>query len=138
MTPEEIVHKANIERAFVATVMQALEYYIDNMLDYCTKNNIRVDSFEKSQLNIMKKAINNITIGYKQLNKGRGQVFKDYSKIIAITIQELFSRVDGDWMKMFKFYNYIKAFPVQNRIIEVSYEQEQDAFKVLFENNNGD
>ena len=79
MIPEEIVNKANVERAFVVTVMQALEYYIDNMLAYCKENNLRVDSFERSQLNIMKKAINYITIEYRQLNNGRGQAFKDYS-----------------------------------------------------------
>lgn len=136
MTPEEIVHKANIERAFVATVMQALGYYIDNMLAYCKENNLRVDSFEKNQLNIMKKAINNITIEYKQLNKGRGQAFKDYSKILAVTVQELFSRVDGDYMRMYKFYNYIKAFPNQRHEIEVPAEIEQEAFSVLFNNKN--
>lgn len=138
MIPEEIVNKANVERAFVVTVMQALEYYIDNMLAYCKENNLRVDSFEKSQLNIMKKAINYITIEYRQLNNGRGQAFKDYSKILAVTVQELFSRVDGDYMRMYKFYNYIKAFPNQRHEIEVPAEIEQEAFSVLFNNNNNE
>ena len=132
MISKEIIHKANIDRAFVVTVMQALGYYIDNMLAYCKENNLKVDSFEKSQLNIMKKAINNITIDYRQLNKGRGQAFKDYSKILAVTVQELFSRTDGDYMTMFKFYNYIKAFPTKQHEIEVPIEIEQNAFSVLF------
>lgn len=47
MSKEEIIHKANIERTFIATVMQALGYYIDNMLAYCKENNLKVYSFEK-------------------------------------------------------------------------------------------
>lgn len=138
MSKEEIMHKATIERAFVATIMQALSYYIDNMLDYCNKQGIKVDSFEKSQLNIMKKAIANITIDYRQLNKGRGQAFKDYSKILAVTVQELFSRTDGDYMRMYKFYNYIKAFPTQQHEIEVPVEIEKDAFSVLFNSQDNE
>lgn len=132
MSKEEIIHKANAERAFVAAVMQALDSYIANMINNCKKVGLDIKPFERSQLNIMQKAIRNITIDYRQLNNGRGQVFKDYAKILAVTIQELFSRTDGDFMRMYKFYNYIKAFPTQQRDIEVSAEIEQDAFSVLF------
>lgn len=132
MSKEEIIHKANIERAFVATVMQALDSYITNMVDNCKKVGLGIEPFERSQLNIMQKAIRNITIDYRQMNKGRGQAFKDYAKILAVTVQELFSRTDGDFMRMYKFYNYIKAFPNQRHEIEVPAEIEQDAFSVLF------
>lgn len=132
MSEEEIIHKANVERAFVATVMQALDNYITNMINNCKKVGVGIEPFERSQLNIMQKAIRNITIDYRQLNNGRGQVFKDYAKILAVTVQELFSRTDGDFMRMYKFYNYIKAFPTQQHDIEVSAEIEQDAFNVLF------
>ena len=47
MDREAILYKANIERAFVATIMQALSYYVDNMLQFCKDNDLRVDSFEK-------------------------------------------------------------------------------------------
>lgn len=131
MEREEILYKANIERAFVATIMQALSYYVDNMLQFCKDNDLRVDNFEKSQLKLIKKAINNITIDYKSLEQSKSDAFKVYSKIIAVTVQELFSRTDGDLMAMYKFFNYIKIFPVKHKCIDVTSEAEIDAFSVL-------
>ena len=57
---------------------------------------------------------------------------KIYSKILAVTLQELFSRTDGDLMGMYKFYNYIKIFPVKHNCIDVTAEAEKDAFDVVF------
>ena len=131
MDREAILYKANIERAFVATIMQALSYYVDNMLQFCKDNDLRVDNFEKSQLKLIKKAINNITIDYKSLEESKSDAFKVYSKIIAVTVQELFSRTDGDLMAMYKFFNYIKIFPVKHKCIDVTSEAEIDAFSVL-------
>lgn len=139
MTEEEyknIVQSANVERAFVATVMHALDYYIDNMKANCKRNNLKIESFEANQLMIIQKAIRNITIDYRTLDKSKSKAFKDYAKIMAVTIQELFSRTDGDYMTMYKFYNYIKAFKNQNHFIEVPAEVEQDAFKVIWNNDN--
>lgn len=139
MTEEKykyIVQSANVERAFVATVMHALDYYIDNMKANCKKNNLKIESFEANQLMIIQKAIRNITIDYRTLDKSKSKAFKDYAKIMAVTIQELFSRTDGDYMTMYKFYNYIKAFKNQNHFIEVPAEVEQDAFKVIWNNDN--
>lgn len=65
MSKEEIIHKANVERAFVATVMQALDSYITNMINNCKKVGLSIEPFERSQLNIMQKAIRNITIDYR-------------------------------------------------------------------------
>ena len=62
MEKELILYKAKIERVFVATVMQSLNYYIDNMIEYCNENNIMIDNFERSQLKLIQKAIKNITI----------------------------------------------------------------------------
>lgn len=131
MEREAILYKANIERAFVATIMQALSYYVDNMLQFCKDNDLRVDNFEKSQLKLIKKAINNITTDYKSLEQSKSDAFKVYSKIIAVTVQELFSRTDGDLMAMYKFFNYIKIFPVKHKCIDVTSEAEIDAFSVL-------
>ena len=139
MTEEKykhIVQFANVERAFVATVMHALDYYIDNMKANCKRNNLKIESFEANQLMIIQKAIRNITIDYRTLTKSKSKAFKDYAKIMAVTIQELFSRTDGDYMTMYKFYNYIKAFKNQNHFIEVPAEVEQDAFKVIWNNDN--
>ena len=139
MTKEEyknIVQAANVERAFVATVMQALDYYIDNMKANCKRNNLKIEPFEANQLTVMQKAIRNITIDYRTLDKSKSKAFKDYAKIMTVTIQELFSRTDGDYMTMYKFYNYIKAFKNQNHFIEVPAEVEQDAFKVIWNNDN--
>lgn len=139
MTEEEykhIVQSANVERAFVATVMHALDYYIDNMKANCKKNNLKIEPFEANQLMIMQKAIRNITVDYRTLTTSKSKAFKDYAKIMAVTIQELFSRTDGDYMTMYKFYNYIKAFKNQNHFIEVPAEVEQDAFKVIWNDDN--
>lgn len=141
MTEEEykkVVQAANVERAFVATVMHALDYYIDNMKDNCRKNGLKIESFEANQLMIIQKAIRNITIDYRTISKNKSKAFKDYAKIMAVTLQELFSRTDGDYMTMYKFYNYIKAFKTQNRFIEVPAEVEQDAFRVVFSQDTED
>lgn len=138
MDKEEILKKANVQRAFVATIMQALNYYIDDMVNYCKDNKIAITPYEKNQINIMRKAIKSITIDYRTLSKNKGKAFINYSKIVAVTIQELFSRTDNDYMTMYKFYNYIKAFPNQNHYIDVPYELEKDAFSVIFNNDNND
>lgn len=138
MTESEnkLVYTANIQRAFVCTVMWALHTYIANMVNYCKANNITISSFEKSQLNIIDRAIRNITIDYRQLNNGRSEAFKRYANILAITVQELFSRTDGDYMTMFKFYNYVKAFPTTCKEIEPTANEEKDAFSVIFNGDN--
>ena len=133
---KQLIHTANIQRVFVCTVMQALHIYITNMVDYCKANNITISSFEKTQLNIIDRAIRNITIDYRQLNNGRGEAFKRYANILAVTVQELFSRTDGDYMTMFKFYNYVKTFPTTRKEIEVPANKEAEAFAVIFGNHN--
>lgn len=138
MTEEEykkLVRAANVERTFVAIVMQTLDYYIDNMKANCKKNGFKIEPFEANQLMIMQKVIRHITIDYRTLATPKAKAFKDYAKIMAVTIQELFSRTDGDYMTMYKFYNYIKAFKTQNHFIEVPAEVEQDAFRVVLDND---
>lgn len=127
---------ANIQRAFVATVMQALSYHIQDMLEYCKKNNIRVDNFEYNQLKIMDKALRNITSDYKVLRKDKANAFKQYSKIMAVVIKQLFSKTDSNYMTMFKFYNYVKTFPTALKEIEPTASEEQDAFSVIFNGDN--
>lgn len=134
----KIIHKANIERAFVATVMQSLIYFIDNMINYCVSNGIKIDSFEKRQLNVIKEATKHITIDYISLEKSKSDEFKSYSKVMAVTIQELFSRTENNSMLMYKFYNYIKAFPIQNHNIDVPVEIEQEAFNFIFNKENNE
>ena len=73
-----ILHKAKIERVFVATVMQSLNYYIDNMIEYCNENNIIIDNFERSQLKLIQKAIKNITIDYRSIEKKKIILFFFY------------------------------------------------------------
>ena len=132
MEKELILYKAKIERVFVATVMQSLNYYIDNMIKYCNEKDTMIDNFERSQLKLIQKAIKNITIDYRSLEKKKSDSFKIYSKILAVTLQELFSRTDGDLMGMYKFYNYIKIFPIKHKCIDVTTEAEKDAFDVVF------
>ena len=133
---KNLIYIANIQRAFVATIMQALSYHIQDMLEYCKKNNIHVDSFEYNQLKIMDKALRNITSDYKVLRKDKANAFKQYSKIMAVVIQQLFSKTDGDYMTMFKFYNYVKTFTTTRKEIEVPANKEADAFAVIFGNHN--
>lgn len=134
---KQIIHVANIQRAFVATVARTFVSMIDDMIDYCKIHNIVIPFIERRQLINIKKAITVITADYISLDKDKANAFKQYSKIVAVVIQQLFSKTDGDYMTMFKFYNYVKTFPTTRKEIEVSSSKEADAFAVVF-NNTGD
>lgn len=137
---KQLIRTANIQRAFVATVARAFTSMIDDMIDYCKIHNIGIPFTERRQLINIKKAINVVTVDYISPDKDKADGFKQYSKIMAVVIQQLFSKTDGDYMTMFKFYNYVKAFPTTCKEIEVSSSKEADAFAVVFgnsSNNNG-
>lgn len=137
---KELIRTANIQRAFVMTVAKALHFMIADMIEYCKKNSIVISNWEKQQLNYLNKTINILTSDYSSLGKDKFEAFKIYSRIMAVTIQELFSKTDSDYMTMFKFYNYVKAFPTTCKEIEVPSNKEAEAFSVVFGNsgdNNG-
>lgn len=132
---KQLLYIANIQRAFVATVARAFASMIDDMIDYCKIHDIGIPLTERRQLINIKKAITIVTSDYISLDKDKADAFKQYSKIMAVVIQQLFSKTDGDYMTMFKFYNYVKTFPTTRKEIEVNSSKEADAFAVVFGNN---
>lgn len=136
---KKLIHTANIQRAFVCTVARALLVLIEQMINYCNKHSIKIDTFERSQLNIIQKGIKNITIDYLCFkDQSKSKSFKRYTKIMALAIRQLFSKTDGDYMTMFKFYNYVKTFPTTCKEIEPTANEEQDAFSVIFNGDDSD
>ena len=133
---KQLIHTANIQRAFVATVARAFANMIDDMIDYCKVHNIGILPIERRQLINIKKAVSIITSDYVALDKDKADAFKQYSKVMAVVIQQLFSKTDGNYMTIFKFYNYVKTFPTTCKEIEVSSSKEADAFAVIFGNHN--
>lgn len=133
---KQLIHTANIQRAFVATVARAFANMIDDMIDYCKVHNIGILPIERRQLINIKKAVTIITSDYVALDKDKADAFKQYSKVMAVVIQQLFSKTDGNYMTIFKFYNYVKTFPTTCKEIEVSSSKEADAFAVIFGNHN--
>lgn len=136
-TEQKLIYTANIQRAFVCTVARALLVLIEQMINYCNKYCIKIDAFERSQLNIIQKGIKNITSDYISFSdRSKTLSFKRYTKIMALVIRQLFSKTDGDYMTMFKFYNYVKTFPTTCKEIKPTASEEQDAFSVIFNSNN--
>ena len=133
---KQLIHTANIQRAFVATVARAFANMIDDMIDYCKVHSIGIPPIERRQLINIKKAVTIITSDYVALDKDKADAFKQYSKVMAVVIQQLFSKTDGNYMTIFKFYNYVKTFPTTCKEIEVSSSKEADAFAVIFGNHN--
>lgn len=133
---KQLIRTANIQRAFVATVARAFANMIDDMIDYCKVHSIGIPLTERRQLINIKKAVTIITSDYVALNKDKADAFKQYSKIMAVVIQQLFSKTDGNYMTIFKFYNYVKTFPTTCKAIEVPSSKEADAFAVIFGNHN--
>lgn len=131
-----IINKANVQRAFVATVARAFACMIDDMVKYCKDNDLQIPMTERRQLSNIKKSITIFTSDYVLLNKDKSDSFKTYSKIMAVVIQQLFSKTDSSYMTMFKFYNYVKTFPTTCKSIEVTSEQERDVFSVIFGSDN--
>lgn len=129
---KNIINTANVQRAFVATVARAFSCMIDDMIKYCKDNNLQIPMTERRQLINIKKSISIFTSDYVLLSKDKCDSFKNYSKIMAVVIRQLFSKTDSDYMNMFKFYNYVKTFPTTCKSIEVTSEQERDAFSVIF------
>ena len=109
---------------------------IDDMIDYCKVHSIGIPPIERRQLINIKKAVTIITSDYVALDKDKADAFKQYSKVMAVVIQQLFSKTDGNYMTIFKFYNYVKTFPTTCKAIEVPSSKEADAFAVIFGNHN--
>lgn len=133
---KQLIHTANIQRAFVMTVAKALQFMVADMVEYCKKNNIKIANWEKFQLAQLNKNVSILTNDYSNLGKDKFEAFKTYSHIMSVVIQQLFSKTDGDYMTMFKFYNYVKTFPTTRKEIEVPANKEADAFAVIFGNHN--
>lgn len=135
-TEKKLIHTANIQRAFVATFMQALQNEINYMIKFCQDNGIRIESFERRQLINIIKSIQYIVVDYKCLKAEKAENFKRYGKIMSLVVRQLFSKTDGDYMTMFKFYNYVKTFPTTCKEIEPTASEEQDAFSIIFNGDN--
>lgn len=133
---KQLVRIANIQRAFVATFMQALQNEINYMIKFCQDNGIRIEPFERRQLINIIKSIQYIVVDYKCLKAKKAENFKRYGKIMSLVVRQLFSKTDGDYMTMFKFYNYVKTFPTTCKEIEPTASEEQDAFSIIFNGDN--
>lgn len=102
------------------------------MLNYCDERNIRVDSFERKQWNMLIKSSS--YLDSLVLTQGREGIerFRSNVRIFSLLMRLILARVDDDDMKLYKWYNYIKSFPTDLPEIQPTGEEEAEAFKHIF------
>ncbi len=102
------------------------------MLNYCDERNIRIDSFERKQWNMLIKSARALDSMIFNQDKQRRIIYRRNIKMFSVFMRLVLARVDDDDMKLYKWYNYIKSFPADLPEIQPTGEEEAEAFKHIF------
>ena len=103
------------------------------MLDYCKEHNIRIERNEKQNWDFLIKTAKQLKNMSYSLSKEDKAVFDRNTKIFSLLMRLILARVDDDDMKLYQWYNYIKAFPADLPEIQPSAEEEAEVFKHIFQ-----
>ena len=105
---------------------------VEQMLQYHKSHLIKIDYTEKRQWDMLIKCTKNLDAMTLDMDKESRATFRNNVKMFAVLMRLILSRVDDDDMKLYKWYNYIKAFPTDLPEIQPTGEEEIEAFKHLF------
>ena len=105
---------------------------VEQMLQYHKSHLIKIDYTEKRQWDTLIKCTKNLDAMTLDMDKESRAIFRNNVKMFAVLMRLILSRVDDDDMKLYKWYNYIKAFPTDLPEIQPTREEESEAFKHLF------
>ena len=104
----------------------------EQMLEYCKEHKICIDYFEKKQWQTLIKCTKNLDAMVLEYDKEKRDLFRRNVKMFSLLMRLILARVDDNDMKLYQWYNYIKAFPADLPEIQPSGEEEAEVFKHIF------
>ena len=129
---EKILRIATIQGNMCVNVVAVIAELAQQMLDYCKEHDIKIDRIEKRNWEFLIKTAKQLeSLAYK-IPKEQKVIFDRNTKMFSLLIRLILARVDDSDMKLYKWYNYIKAFPADLPDIQPTGEEEQEAFRHIF------
>lgn len=129
---EKILRIATTQGNMCVNVVAVIAELAQQMLDYCKEHDIKIDRIEKRNWEFLIKTAKQLeSLAYK-LPKEQKVIFDRNTKMFSLLIRLILARVDDNDMKLYKWYNYIKAFPADLPDIQPTGEEEQEAFRHIF------
>ena len=133
MTNEEILNISIRQGDMCINIVAVIAEMAQQMLDYCKEHNIRIERNEKQNWDFLIKTAKQLKNMSYSLSKEDKDVFDRNTKIFSLLMRLILARVDDDDMKLYQWYNYIKAFPADLPEIQPSAEEEAEVFKHIFQ-----
>ena len=133
MTNEEILNRSIRQGDMCINIVAVIAEMAQQMLDYCKEHNIRIERNEKQNWDFLIKTAKQLKNMSYSLSKEDKAVFDRNTKIFSLLMRLILARVDDDDMKLYQWYNYIKAFPADLPEIQPSAEEEAEVFKHIFQ-----
>ena len=133
MTNEEILNISIRQGDMCINIVAVIAEMAQQMLDYCKEHNIRIERNEKQNWDFLIKTAKQLKNMSYSLSKEDKAVFDRNTKIFSLLMRLILARVDDDDMKLYQWYNYIKAFPADLPEIQPSAEEEAEVFKHIFQ-----
>ena len=133
MTNEEILNISIRQGDMCINIVAVIAEMAQQMLDYCKEHNIRIERNEKQNWDFLIKTAKQLKNMSYSLSKEDKAAFDRNTKIFSLLMRLILARVDDDDMKLYQWYNYIKAFPADLPEIQPSAEEEAEVFKHIFQ-----
>ena len=133
MTNEEILNISRRQGDMCINIVAVIAEMAQQLLDYCKTHNIRIERNEKQNWNVLIKTAKQLKNMSYSLSKEDKAVFDMNTKMFSLLMRLILARVDDDDMKLYQWYNYIKAFPADLPEIQPSAEEEAEVFKHIFQ-----
>ena len=133
MTNEEILNISRRQGDMCINIVAVIAEMAQQMLDYCKAHNIRIERNEKQNWDFLIKTAKQLKNMSYSLSKEDKTVFDRNTKIFSLLMRLILARVDDDDMKLYQWYNYIKAFPADLPELQPSAEEEAEVFKHIFQ-----
>lgn len=133
MTNEEILNISRRQGDMCINIVAVIAEMAQQMLDYCKTHNIRIERNEKQNWDFLIKTAKQLKNMSYSLSKEDKAVFDRNTKMFSLLMRLILARVDDDDMKLYQWYNYIKAFPADLPEIQPSSEEEAEVFKHIFQ-----
>lgn len=130
---EEELNIARRQGDMCINIVAVIAEMAQEMLNYCKKHNIRIERNEKQNWDFIIKTAKQLKNLSYSLSKEDKAVFDRNTKMFSLLMRLILARVDDNDMKLYQWYNYIKAFPTDLPEIQPTAEEEAEVFKHIFQ-----
>lgn len=133
MVSEEVLNIAKRQGDMCINIVAVIAEITQQMLDYCNEHKIRIERNEKQNWDFIIKTSKQLKSLSYRLSKEDKAIFDRNTKMFSLLMRLILARVDDDDMKLYQWYNYIKAFPADLPEIQPTAEEEAEVFKHIFQ-----